>query len=72
MAIAPRQIQRAGASAGQVLVWDGTKWVPGEGIEGLRAMVSFQGDIIRELIGLLEQERFRLTPELEEWVRGPR
>lgn len=70
MAISPRQIRREGAGPGQALVWDGQKWSAGDDVVGLRALVEFQGVVIRSLAAMLQAERFHLPPEVEEYING--
>lgn len=70
MALAPKQLQRDGARGGQALAWDGQKWTAGEDLAGLRALVEFQGSVIRALAETLLAERLRLPPAVEEYVNG--
>ena len=70
MALEPKQLRGAGANPGQALTWNGRRWAPGDDLASLKALVLVQGEIIRSLAEALQNERFRLPPELEEFVNG--
>lgn len=61
----PKQLAQATAVPGQPLVWDGVAWSPDD---ALRAAVETQSGIIRMLISVMCKERFRIPPELEEYL----